>query len=336
MPDLPPLPEPVPPVQGSAHDSFPRPVNVDTQLVTPAAPKADPAPASSFATTPRSNEQPPGRPPSFRLFVPTQQADPLAIPNSNPPAEHPVQIPVVMGSQTPMLVLEKKGPASIPLGQPLAYEIVVRNSGAVPAQQVRVEDELPAGTRLLAAQPAAAVPVQGGRLSWVLDSLPPGAERHFKVQVQPAGAGDWRGSASASVTVSVVSSLRTQVMPANQITPTAAAAPANLTISLSGPERVAVGQTAAFQISISNHGLHALKGLVLRAHVPAGLHHPAGPELEADLGTLEAGKTRNITLTTRAVQMGRFISQAMVATAEGQQVEARAAIQVMDGGRSPQ
>jgi uncharacterized repeat protein (TIGR01451 family) len=235
---------------------------------------------------------------------------------------------------SPALSLEKKGPESVPLGQPFVYELIVHNVGAVPAQQVRVDDALPPGTRVLATEPEA--PAQGERLSWVVDNIPPGGERHFKVKVQPAAAGDWRGNACASVLVSASSSLHTRVVGNGSVAPPPSVperreerAATSLSISLAGPQSVAVGQPAVYQIRITNNGRQTLRGLVLRDPVPAGLQHPAGPELEADLGTLEAGKTRNITLTTNAVQAGRFVNEAMVATSDGQQAEARAAIQIV-------
>jgi uncharacterized repeat protein (TIGR01451 family) len=316
--------------------SFPAPVKVDSEPVLPGAPpSADPA--SNFATLPRSSEAPPGRPPAFRLLVRGARAQATSHYATSQP-EPRTDIPVV--SASPALTLEKKGPESIVLGQPLVYELIVRNVGAVPAQQVRVDDALPPGTRVLAAEPEA--PVQGDRLSWVLDNLPPGGERHFKVKVQPAAAGDWRGNACASVVVAASSSLHTRVIGTGGAAPGQPTAPRsslperkedraamNLSISLAGPQSVAVGQPAVFQIRITNNGRQTLRGLVLRDHVPPGLQHTAGPELEADLGTLEAGKTRNITLTTNAVQAGRFINEATIASSDGQQAEARAAIQIV-------
>jgi uncharacterized repeat protein (TIGR01451 family) len=300
--------------------------------VSPGA-AAAPDPLSNFATLPRSNATPPGRPPAFRLLVPPSRG-PATSHYTTTAAEHHVEIPVVTAS--PVLTLEKKGPESIALGQPLIYELILRNVGVVPAQQVRVDDALPPGTRVLAAAPD--TPVQGDRLSWVLDNLPPGGERHFKVKVQPAAAGDWRGNACATVVVSASSSLHTRVLAGNESAPGQSPVPQtsppdrgamNLTMSLTGPQSVVVGQTAVFQIRISNHGSQPIKGLVLRDHVPPGLQHRAGPELEAELGTIEAGKTRTITLTTNAVQAGRFVNEAMVASSDGQQADARAAIQVM-------
>ena len=46
--------------------------------------------------------------------------------------------------QTPSVVLEKQGPKTLQAGQAARYLIVVRNLGPGAAQQVRIEDELPA------------------------------------------------------------------------------------------------------------------------------------------------------------------------------------------------
>jgi uncharacterized repeat protein (TIGR01451 family) len=231
-----------------------------------------------------------------------------------------VDIPVVNGVQTPVLTLDKRGPATIRLGQQLAYEIVVRNGGAIVAQRVRIEDELPPGTRMLRTDPPAAM--QADRLIWILDNLPSGAEKHLRVEVQPAAGGDWSSTATASIILSTSSSLRTRVVAAS------------LSLTMSGPETVGVGQTAAFQIRVTNNGTQPLTGLVLRDRVPRGLQHSAGGELEADLGTLEPGKTRNINLTTKAIEPGRQINEALVTAADGQQAEAQAAVNVLSAPRS--
>jgi uncharacterized repeat protein (TIGR01451 family) len=338
MSDLPPLPEPADgpqpapaPTPPTAPGSFPGPVNKEAQPIIPApAPAAEPG--SNFATTPRTPEQPLGRPPAFRVLVPTTHAETTTTQyssNQYSSAAPPADIPVVTAAQVPVLTLEKKGPGSVALGQPLLYDIIVRNIGTVLAHQVRVDDELPPGTRVLGAEPTAGMTAQGDHLSWVVD-LPAGSERRFRVQVQPSAAGDWQGNASASVMVSVASGLHTQVTPRSAPVPAAA----RLSISLTGPDSAGVGQPAVFQIRVSNNGTQPLRGLVLRDHVPPGLQHPAGTELEADLGTLEPGKTKNITLTTRAVQPGRFVN-AVVVMGDGQQAEARAAIQIVGAARPP-
>jgi uncharacterized repeat protein (TIGR01451 family) len=211
-----------------------------------------------------------------------------------------------------VLTLDKRGPATLRLGQPLVYEIFVRNTGAVPARQVHIQDEVPAGTRFISAEPVATI--QGERLTWVLDSLAPGAEQRLKVTVQPAGEGEW--AATASVFLSSSSTLRTRIVRPD------------VAISLGGPASAAVGQAVTFQIRVTNNGNQPLTGLVLRDQLPPGLKHAAGPELEADLGPLAPGKTKDVALNTTAVQPGIQTNVAYVTTGDGQQAEARATVNV--------
>src|SRR5262249_17984579 len=148
---------PTPAAKAGAPAALPAPAVVDAPPV-PGAPAVTPTPASGFATMPRSSDPPPGRPPAFRLLVPAKHTEPPAGPPPVVPPERPVEAPpVVSAAQTPVLTLDKRGPATVRVGQPLAYELVVRNAGTVPARQVRIEDELPAGTRFISAEPMASV-----------------------------------------------------------------------------------------------------------------------------------------------------------------------------------
>ena len=58
-------------------------------------------------------------------------------------------VPLVLGAQTPSVQVEKRGPDTVNFGQPLVYEILVRNVGPAPVYDVRVVDELPGGVRYL-------------------------------------------------------------------------------------------------------------------------------------------------------------------------------------------
>src|SRR5262249_38332216 len=51
------------------------------------------------------------------------------------------------------LTVEKLAPATIPFGQPITYDIIVRNPGTSPVRNVRVEEQLPAGARHLKSEP---------------------------------------------------------------------------------------------------------------------------------------------------------------------------------------
>jgi hypothetical protein len=83
--------------------------------------------------------------------------------------------------------IELTGPATAPPDKPLRYQMLARNPGVVPVDRVRVEQELPAGARLIRAEP---VPeVQSQRLVWNLGYLEAGAERRLSGEIE-SGAGN--------------------------------------------------------------------------------------------------------------------------------------------------
>ena len=81
-------------------------------------------------------------------------------------------------------MLQRTSPPTVKAGQPFSYEIIVRNGVPetrtwlainIAAQQVRVEEDLPPGTKFLGAQPPAAV--EGDCLMWNFENIAPGTER---------------------------------------------------------------------------------------------------------------------------------------------------------------
>jgi uncharacterized repeat protein (TIGR01451 family) len=306
----------------------------------PTPPKSEPAPfpVATPVLTPKVIEAPSStssqKPPAFRLLEP----DP---PPVSPSIKvEPLKKPVLVepkaparfnGPQTPSLTLDKIIPASAEVGKPLVYEIVVRNVGVVSATQVRVEDELPAGTRLVTATPMPAT--ENDRLIWKLEKLDPDKESRFKVEVEPSSAGEF--VATAAVIVSLAQTAHTSVkgLPVpTPIAPVSAAkvtGPSMLALTLKGPERALVGQAVTFQLWFTNTGSAPLDGLILNVHLPPGLHHPQGNEIETDdFQRLAPGESKKIDLPTTAVQAGRWVMGARITAKNGQQASAEAVVQV--------
>src|SRR5262249_4940535 len=150
----------------------------------------------------------------------------------------PAALPAPVTGQAAPLVLEKVGPATHKWGRPFTYTIIVRNPGTAPVFGVRLQEELPAGASCLRTEPKA---VQDGqRLAWEIDSVEGGGQRQFKVEVQPAGEGEFQSS--ATVTFSLSGNLRTQITRSR------------LGLSMSGPERAIVGDPVVFQLQVHNPG----------------------------------------------------------------------------------
>jgi uncharacterized repeat protein (TIGR01451 family) len=224
----------------------------------------------------------------------------------------PAPAPVSNAAGAAAAVVEKRGPETITPNQPYAYEIILRNPGNAAVGQVRVEDELPPGARLMSADPPAEVGLD--RLTWSMNSLESGAERHIKVQLNLGAITEYH--ATATIHYTATATLRTR------------APQPRLTLTMRGPEQVMAGDNVPFQIQIANAGGGPISNLVLHGNLPDGLTHPQGKIVEAEIGTLQPGESRNVTLMTQAVKGGQFVSE-MTATADGGiAIAAKCAIQV--------
>jgi uncharacterized repeat protein (TIGR01451 family) len=229
-----------------------------------------------------------------------------ATPDPPPPTPSGPQLPApappeVRGAgQTVSLYLEKIGPAAHAVGQPFSYEIVVRNPGPTPAAGVRVEDNLPDHARPLKSEPPARV--TGTRLEWDLGGLEPGAERRLKVTVQASREGTLDDRATA--TCSVSHSLGTRIHRPQ------------LALTMTGPAQAKVGEAAVFRLQVTNNGTGPAAHVVVHDRLPAGLKHPHGEQVEAEVGTLGPGESKTLNLRPTAVAGGRHVNEA-TATADG-------------------
>lgn len=234
-----------------------------------------------------------------------------------PPAAEP---PVVRAQETlsPRLCIEKLGPASSPLGKSLTYEIIVRNVHSTTVRNVRLEDELPSGWKLKNAEPKAQQ--KDARLQWDLGILDAGAERRFTVEVEPITAGDFRSC--ATVTFTADSCLNTVItQPRLELTKT-------------GPETARLNEQAVFQLRLTNVGNGPAFGVVLHDDLPAGLEHESGASIDAEIGTLGPGESKQLALSTKATKPGRHLNKASAWAENAAAVQAEAAVVVTEAALS--
>jgi uncharacterized repeat protein (TIGR01451 family) len=298
--EIPALPEPVPP---------PGKVAVPAHAVPLGGAASRPLTAQDNERHAEAVKQEP-LPPAFRVLTPTAPAAPIV------PAGFDQRVPGRLpgpGSFLPSLTLAKHGPAAVNLGQPVAYEVVVRNVGAVAATGLRIEDDLPPGVRLLGTVPGAMV--QGQHLTWALALLPPGQESRFRIEVLPAVPGALASRATVSIGAAAAEA-QTQVN-----------AP-GVTVRVVGPEEAALGQAVALAIHLANLDARPRKGLVLRVRFGEGLRHEGGKEIESDPFDLDGAGHKDIDLHVQAVGAGRQITDAWVIAPDGLQVRDQAVINV--------
>jgi uncharacterized repeat protein (TIGR01451 family) len=233
-----------------------------------------------------------GKPPPFKLI----DANPPPETMSLKPAPMPLAEPASSsGSLAPCLLLMRSGPASVRAGEPFCYEIIARNPGNVTAAQVKLEEELPPGTKFLSAQPIAVA--EGDRLIWSVENLGPGAERRFKVEVEAGQGGEWKATATLSVSAS------------NTMT-TSVAGAVQQALTMTGPGSLPVGHPVVFQMRICNTTAAPMTDLLLRVQMASGLQHLQGDAIEASLGDLAPGQTKELSLDAITVQTGRLAADA--------------------------
>src|SRR5262249_25932431 len=150
-------------------------------------------------------------PPPARLRVRPDAAQPLAHPDAAAPVRAPVPAEKTFGpgaapavtdnvppppTAAPSIAIEMVGPEIANIGSPVAYELVVHNTGKVAVAHVRVEDELPSGFPYGGGEPKADQP--GPRMAWNLGGMEPGTERRIKVVVKAMAEGELRSRATVT------------------------------------------------------------------------------------------------------------------------------------------
>jgi uncharacterized repeat protein (TIGR01451 family) len=224
-----------------------------------------------------------------------------SMPGSGRPGER-----ILEGVQSPSLSIQKLAPPEIQVGKRCTFAIRVQNSGQRTAQDVRIHDEIPAGTELVGTSPRATV--SGTQVTWELGTLSVGEERTVEMELVPTEEGEL-GSV-ATVTLAAQASAK------------ARCTKPELALRLSSLPQVHVGEQQLVQIEISNPGTGVAMGVMLTETVPAGVSHEAGPALEFEVGTLAPGESRRLELVLTAEQAGQ-ISNVMTARSDsGLQVEA--------------
>jgi len=193
------------------------------------------------------------------------------------------------GAQTPSVTIEKVAPPEIQVGKEATFQIVVRNTGPVLADDVQVTDAVPQGTRLVNTTPKTSLGPRG-EIVWKVGDMKPGEESKLQVHVMPLEEGEI--GSTAVVQFRSAASVRT------------VATKPELVLEVNAPQQAMIGSDVKMQIKLSNPGTGVASKVVLSAKVPPNFQHPAGNELEFEVGEFRPGETRDLDLTLHAVQAG--------------------------------
>jgi len=233
------------------------------------------------------------------LLPKTNHAEPIAESSQDHISLNPDSVPAIppsnasssselLGPQTQQVTIEKIAPDEVQVGRPAKFEIIVRNVGQSPANQVVVMDRVPEGAELVETNPPASN--NNGILMWDLGTMDAGSESLLSMTVTPQVEGE-------------ISSVATVNFAAQAAARTVSTKPV-LKIDVEAPSRVLIGEWVDVVITVRNEGSGPARGVVIEADVPEGLHHPAGRELEQELGVLRQRDEQQITLVLAAEKAG--------------------------------
>jgi len=226
------------------------------------------------------------------------------------------------------LAVRTAGPPTAAVGSTLTYCIEVCNPGDLPAREVTVVDEVPAGLTFVSATPTPET--TGKRLQWRLPDLGPGQRQVLQVKMQVGQP----GSVTNCAEVTAAGGLKAS----DCATTTVMAASSSIDVVVRGPEQVNVGDRFTAEVVITNRGQTPATGLTIKDRFGDGLEAeaskpgPAGEQqrvaipspIERALNDLAPGQSQRIGVTFRVTRPGRLChtvevlgGQGVVASAEG-------------------
>jgi uncharacterized repeat protein (TIGR01451 family) len=199
------------------------------------------------------------------------------------------------------LKVEKQMPATVAVGQPFDYTILVTNLTDMAVTDVVIKDQLPGNFAFKSAAPAAEP--KDGLLTWRMAGL--GAKAQEKIVVSGIAKEVGWVETCANATYILPACAKTQVVqPALAISKTAT------------PEALLCDQIA-LKYTVSNKGTGVAKNVVIADTLPDGLMLTTGQKaVEIKVGDLAPGKSMVYTVMAKAAKTGAFKSGAM-AKADG-------------------
>lgn len=204
------------------------------------------------------------------------------------------------GPQSPGVSVQWVRHGEFNVGQECDVDLLVQNNSKSVIRSVMTEAVIPSEVEVLEASPE---PMTGTEVpTWTFGELKPGETRTVKLRMVPRQRGDVRLDAFVRLTGSSSASFSVQEP--------------MIGIAVAGPDKVEVGQQAAYSIRVSNPGTGIASNVVIQAAIPEGLEHRSGSLLTIDIGTLNPGESRQAKLNLTAVKGGEQ-ELAVRAVAEG-------------------
>jgi uncharacterized repeat protein (TIGR01451 family) len=219
----------------------------------------------------------------------------------------------------PTIKVTKSAPKQTVRDEQYTVRVTIENTGRVPAEDVRVVENLPAATELEAITPGAKRLVQpeGQQWQWEVAQLKPGERKVIEYRVTPREARDVFTLTSVSgqrVVADKPTETRTQVLVPG------------LEVKLTGPTGVVnAGESAKYELVVRNTGTLPSTNLKVTGTIPSDCK----PTMKTDGGQvyrdsivwtlprLEAGEAQSFRFAMKANTTGRRVIVASASDARG-------------------
>jgi len=217
----------------------------------------------------------------------------------------------------PALKLVKTAPASVLLCEAIPVKFVVTNTGSGSAENVKIEDTLPAG--LKTADGKSMIMLNAGTLA-------AGQSKEFSTTLKADKTGKYVNKAVASSATGLKAESETTTIVRQPV----------LAISKSGPEKRYLGRSVTYEITVSNKGDASATELIVEDSLPMGTKFVSatggGSVMQGkvvwNLGTLSAGSSRTVSLTLMPEKAGTVTNTTMAKAACAEDVRDSASTEV--------
>ena len=168
------------------------------------------------------------------------------------------------------LSIVKSGPSQVQVGASIRYLLAIKNAGPSDARLLTVTDTLPAGVTFVSAAGAGWACLNSGDVSVTCTrpALQSGAPAPLVTVVVTAP-----GSAGTLTNSADVTSATFDPVPGNNTSTwiTSVGAAADLSLSKTGPSKVAPGSSVVYELTVTNHGPSDATAVVVTDTLPAGV-----------------------------------------------------------------
>ena len=212
--------------------------------------------------------------------------------------------------------LEKSAPAMVSLNENYDYNYTVIAKDKL--KRVVVEEQIPAGTTFVSANPQAEV--SGSTVTWTLFNLEKGDNVALQLTVKPTQVADL--SSCATIKAFQEACTTTQV-----------GVPELAIVKTTPNEQVLLGAGVPWNITVTNTGNFCAYDVVVTDTLPAGVSHASGDKvLTTQIGTLAPGESRDIAINTEATATGEHCNVAVVESSNAGSAKDDACVVVVEAG----